>query len=237
MELRKRKRVAYAQHQVSRVNHAVSSSSISSPATSVVKPLKRPCYKSVKERDDENLQSDTTIYKESLKGLRRLIRIQNDLYYKDLTIPKYMGPSKNFQLLRIPNDLKTLKDISKDLEFLLKEMTTPTTTTTNSNEYRLSSSSEKVAQSLLSYTGSLHDHPSLICRLAELHDIDIRDISDTLINKTSNSSSKNEIKSITKKLDKPLIKAKDNSLRWPTKPTKKQQLLNNSRFNNVPLYT
>lgn len=233
MELRKRKKVAYAQHhQVSRVNNAVSSSSIPARTTSsVAKPLKRPCYKSMEQQDDENLHGDIAFYKESLKGLKRLIRIQNDLYYKDLTVPKYMGPSKNFQLLRIPNDLKTLKDISKDLEYLLKEMSN-----TNTTEHQ-SSSSEKVAQALLSYTDTQHDHPSLICRLAELHDIDIRDISDTLINKTNSCSSKIEMKSITKKLDKPLIKAKDNSLRWPSKPTKKQRLLKNSRFNNVPLYT
>lgn len=217
MELRKRKRVFY--NARSRPKRIVSSASSSVPMGKItkVKPFQRPSFHSSKKDSDSS--RNVQLYQDAQKELERLTKLQEKLYYENLRVPKWLGPSKNCRMLKLPDDLRIYKDISKDLSYLMNEICLQT--------------APPFAKRLPMPNVTAADDPNSIRKVARLYDIDIRDISDNL--ESTNCSPRLEIQSIGRKLEKPLLKGRDTSKRWPLKPKRKDG--EQSNFANVPLFT
>lgn len=181
-----------------------------------VRPLERPSYK--REECEWDSSRDTLSYREAQKSLQRLIELQDDLYYKDLKVPKLLGPTKEYRLVRLPDDIQNFKSINKDISLLIQN---------------IESVDQPVVMKPLPSPHSVDNGPTSIERLANIYRIDIRDISESLNNKKH--SSRVEVQSISRKLEKPLLKGRDTALEWPAKPRRRDA--KRSRFGNVPLFT
>lgn len=181
-----------------------------------VKPLQRPGFRG--EECEWNSSRDVLSYREAQKNLQRLTKLQNDLYYSDLKIPQLLGPTKECRLFRLPDDIKNFKKITEDLTLLINN---------------IESVNQPVFTKQLPSPHDFTNHPSSMQSLAKLYHIDIRDISDRLTNKKY--SSRTEIQSISRKLEKPLLKGRDTSLEWPSKPRKRDGKHN--KFGSVSLFT
>lgn len=181
-----------------------------------MEPLQRPSFKGGEPEWD--LSKDTSSYRELQRDLQRLNKLQNDLYYHDLKVPKLLGPTKECRLLRLPDDVKNFQEITNDLTFLIKD---------------IESAPQPTFAKRLPSPQAINKGPSSMKRLAKLYCIDIRDISESLNNKKC--SPRMEIHSISRKLEKPLLKGRDASLEWPAKPRKRDAKHN--KFGTVSLLT
>ena len=139
-------------------------------------------------------------------NLKTLIALQTNTYYKDLNCPKFMG-TENYEILRLPSDVKLFSTITTQLENLVNMC---------QSSYNESDNDFKTNTMLNVDTG----RNITIYDLAKLHQIDISDIKDTII--ASNYSDRLNLKVINRILDKPLIRNKDSRIRWPAKPKRKK---------------
>lgn len=215
MELRKRKRVVYKPKP--RARRSVPLTTTRSRAkVCQTRPLQRPCFHNKAQKPGSLM--DVRFYRDVQDDLERLVKLQEGLYYNDLKVPKWLGPSKECRMLKLPDDLKIYNDISRDLSFLVDEITTD-----RSTPYKERLPAPPVNS----------DDSKAIRKLAQTFNIDIRDISDGLQN--NNCSPRIEIQSISRKLEKPLLKDRDTLRKWPSKPRKKDGV--HSNFAKVPLFT
>lgn len=223
--------------------------------------LTRPFYKSQTNYRDER-SSITPIQKlrDISNTLEKLIPIQQNLYYDNLSGPQFLGP-RNFETLKLPSDIQKLKNISsgvndfiqykesvENVEEKLKvnpdavtdTVYTPIITEERLKEIRMLSQFQNVPE---------YD---MIDRLANIHGINIKDTNcirhlNIKQNLDSNFINKNEVNVISKRLEKKLQKERNNNVAWPNKmklkKIQKQQkqsgnpdLSRKIRFIGVPLF-
>lgn len=251
----------------------------------VVNVLERPSMKTNFNLQETAESIDTMeLYS---KNLERLIDLQYELYYKDLKKPELLGP-KNFESLKLPNDLVTLRNIQYGWTKLVEDLkkiemnkvdidnhTSVMDNNFNNSEY-LSNCDLTTLNSLLILNNKLktenvngtyynsntvnnngikNDDNSLINAISKIHNINCDNLKDlkskTLtpdgkVNFDPNFIDPNEIKIISKKIDKPLLREKNNNLNWPNK-IKKKKIRGKSaqsmdidnptlRFRDVPLF-
>ena len=198
--------------------------------------LQRPPYKSQVDYSNEEgekiLPSKMHAFS---KSLEKWIPVQDDLYYKTLNCPKFLGP-KGAETLRLPSDIDILRDIASGLKVMIDY----NTKTKLIDEDFMSEGrspldtvykpliSEKRMQSVrdVSQIKSITDF-EVVDRIARIHDInivDIKGIRQTTIKPILDSTfiNRNEVNAISKKLDKKLLKERNTDLPWPTKVKKKK---------------
>lgn len=181
-----------------------------------LRALQRPCFRRGSEGRD--LSRDVSFYHDVQNELERLVKLQERLYYDDLKVPKLRGASEECRMVRLPDDLRIYREISKDLSFLIEEIST---------ERAISCPERLPPPSVAS------NDANAIRKIAQMYSIDIRDISESLQN--SSCPSRLEIQSISRKLEKPLVMGRDTFRKWPSKPKKRDS--SQARFSKVPLLT
>ncbi|CCF58251.1 hypothetical protein KAFR_0E00970 [Kazachstania africana CBS 2517] len=220
--------------------------------------LKRPSFLDRNDVDDDSRIVDVEMLESHAARLDRLIVLQNELYYKDLTGPKYMGP-KHFEALRLPSDIKNLRRISQGLQTLISHRKKLEANADATETYVSKTSPGSMSHLMGLNNLTRFTKEEILNQISRIHNIDITDIKDIKDIKygpgdraknvangvdllDSNHININEVKSISRKLDKELMKERDNSLAWPAKGKKKfkhsKKQANNrpTKFQNIPLY-
>lgn len=162
---------------------------------------------------------------EALRGqLRELTKLQQRLYYTDLTRPQYLGPSKDMQLLRLPGDLQTLDDIQCDLQYIQKQLRLKAEPQSQPDVGSAPPAAEPAAAAPAAAGQQLH---SLLPPVEDQLQgpICTKEIDDIM------ALPKNELKAVGKRVDRPLVQLKDNTLKWPSRLQRAQP------FKDVPLYS
>ncbi|SMN21218.1 similar to Saccharomyces cerevisiae YPL068C Protein of unknown function [Maudiozyma saulgeensis] len=223
--------------------------------------LTRPFYKSqVNYHDEKDAIITISELNQFSRTLDKLIPVQRDLYYLDLKGPKYLGP-KNFETLKLPSDINNLQNISNELKQFInyreeakvrEEDLKNDPSKINEASYNPIITKEKMEG--IKVLSKFEDIPGfeIIDRLAQIHNINIRDIhglrqANIKPMLDSNFINKNEVNSISRRLDKKLQKERNNNLAWPTKIKKKKtQTKKNKakdensssklRFSNIQLF-
>lgn len=207
--------------------------------------LKRPTYKSrVDYHNEENQKILPSEMKTLSESLDKWIPVQDKLYYKTLNCPKFLGP-KGAETLRLPSDIDILRNIATDLKAMieysakvrlieddvLSDGRPPLDTIYKPliNDRRMESIRE------VSLIKSISDF-EVVDRIARIHDInivDIKSIRQTTIKPILDSTfiNRNEVNSISRKLDKKLLKERNTDLPWPNKVKKKKTKTANNQSN------
>lgn len=215
--------------------------------------LKRPTLKTVDlPQDNENIETvPIQCLEKYKKDLNRLIKLQQELYYKNLKTPRLLGP-KHFRHLKFPDDMINLQKISYSLEELVhyRKMMEKRNVAGNNDyiddtlQYSSTHLSTENRQKLISIAkhkdnDKLNDEDATAL-IANIHGIDssiVRDIKcnnlyiDGKINFDPDYINISELKSICKKIDKPLLRERCNNLSWPSRMKKKKHKPKNGDIN------
>lgn len=215
--------------------------------------LKRPSYESLSDynNEDDSVLPITSL-QEFLRTLDRLIPIQDKLYYKNLTGPKFLGP-KNFESLRLPSDIQNLQNIGTNLKQLIElkiesENSQAHNALSTSYTPTIKTYNEKQIRSLNNLKHfSDNDMVNKVAWIHNINTLDIKELKHISNKNMLDSSFVNigEVKAISRKLDKRLIRERDMLLEWPTKTKRKKKRTNpeaqnkndsDHKFANVPLF-
>lgn len=216
--------------------------------------LKRPSYRNISQPEIIKKYPGVTDLQSFLATLDKMVPIQDNLYYKDLKVPKFLGPV-GYESLRLPDDISKLKIISRQVKNLIDTINEVEKEETgilegSKTKYTPAPTQKKVLLQLkqLNKLGKVSDD-STLNHIANIHGINISDIKDirTIKYNTTDGSKltvnpsvidRNEVKLISRRLNKPLLREKNNLLTWPAKSRKKKsaESSSNSKFANVPLY-
>ncbi|CCK67890.1 uncharacterized protein KNAG_0A02010 [Huiozyma naganishii CBS 8797] len=213
--------------------------------------LRRPAMKSALDLPQGCLQP-VPEWELHRQNLNKSIHRQNQLFYAGLKEPKLMG-MKHLENLKVPNDIHMLAKISQGLqemiqirESLERQKTLPPMQTAPEKGIR----SQQLVQLLLRgvrFRGKIEEATSLV---AQLHQIDTSYVRDVRLGNLPNAGTidpnyinLNELKAIGKRIDRPLLKERNNNLNWPQRPKKKQKTTQNwndmqtaQKFAKVSLY-
>lgn len=244
------------------INSAILSTT-TAPSTSniiIPKPLQRPKFHNSTSSFPPDDDFEKISVSEVQKNLSNLIKRQQSLFYKDIHKPTLVG-MKNFEMLRLPNDLELLQNIVNLLNSFeqLKSDSKKRPASIASSKVFSQTHSDKLKKLLvekkpllnhLNHNGTSHQN-DIIHEIANLHSINLIDLlnlemyngnchtNNTVLQTTANSLT---VSSIIKKLDKPILKERNNSLIWPHKsrfkakrnqPPQGQLLINNT---DITLY-
>ncbi|CAI4836058.1 AGK_G0055580.mRNA.1.CDS.1 [Saccharomyces cerevisiae] len=254
-----KKRKVVAQNMVSPAIRATTTT-LGTSNIIIPKPLQRPKFHNSASLSSPDDDPEKISVLEVQKNLSNLIKRQQRLFYKDIHKPTLAG-LKNFEMLRLPNDLKLLQNIV-NLLYSFEQLNSDSKTrpvTTSKLKASSQAHSDKLKKMLAerkppfshpSHSGTAY-HNDIIHEIANLHSISLVDLinlevynnnchtNNTALQTTANSLTLN---SIIKKLDKPILKERNNSLVWPHKsrfkakrnqPSPGQSLINNT---DITLY-
>ncbi|CAL9732689.1 hypothetical protein MOUN0_O03686 [Monosporozyma unispora] len=229
--------------------------------------LQRPPLKTDTNKvQQDNQTASIETLQEYLSDLSRLTQLQQGIYFEDLKEPQMLGP-KHFKHLKFPDDMMNLRKISHGLNDLIKYRAMLEEQGSQAEEYHSKQLSEDRQRKLVSIAthkdiGKVNSE-DVTALIATIHGIDstqVRDIKcnrlyiNGKINFDPDYVNINEIKSICKKIDKPLLREKNNNLTWPTRMKKKKinKIVRNKpndnsepnpkeshpayKFRNVPLF-
>ncbi|CAL9738186.1 hypothetical protein MOSE0_N05226 [Monosporozyma servazzii] len=197
--------------------------------------LQRPPLKSdaIKVEEDNQVASIETL-QGYLGDLARLTQLQQKLYFQDLRKPQMLGP-KHFKHLKFPDDMINMGKISHGLSELIKYRTLLDEQGSKQEEYHCAQLSEDRQRKLVSIATHKdidkvngEDVTALIATIQGIDSNQVRDVKcnklyiNGKINFDPDYVNINEIKSICKRIDKPLLREKNNNLTWPTRMQKKK---------------
>lgn len=197
--------------------------------------LQRPPLNSdtTKVEEDNQVASIETL-QGYLTELNRLTQLQQKLYFQDLRKPQMLGP-KHFKHLKFPDDMMNLGKISHGLNDLIKYRILLDKQDLQQEEYQCTQLSADRQRKLVSIAthkdiGKVNseDVTALIATIQGIDSSQVRDVKcnklyiNGKINFDPDYVNINEIKSICKKIDKPLLREKNNNLTWPTRMQKKK---------------
>lgn len=212
--------------------------------------LKRPALKTVNSHQDiNNIETIPIVCLENyLKDLNRLIKLQQKLYYQNLKTPRLLGP-KHFKHLKFPDDMINLRKISYNLEKVVsyRKLIDKEDETARSHDYINDTSQYSSVldqQKLISIAkqeslDKLNEEDATLL-IANIYGIDsslVRDLKcnnlyiNGKIHFDPDYINMSELKSICRKIDKPLLREKSNNLLWPSRIRKKKHKSKNSNNN------
>lgn len=212
--------------------------------------LKRPALKTVNSHQDiNNIETIPIVCLENyLKDLNRLIKLQQKLYYQNLKTPRLLGP-KHFKHLKFPDDMINLRKISYNLEKIVsyRKLIDKEDETARSHDYINDTSQYSSVldqQKLISIAkqeslDKLNEEDATLL-IANIYGIDsslVRDLKcnnlyiNGKIHFDPDYINMSELKSICRKIDKPLLREKSNNLLWPSRIRKKKHKSKNSNNN------
>ncbi|CAI4053381.1 hypothetical protein SKDZ_16G2030 [Saccharomyces kudriavzevii ZP591] len=234
---------------------ALSASGTLSPSNIIIpKPLQRPKFRNNADPSSQDDLLGIIPVLEVQRSLSNLIERQEGLFYKDLRKPTLVG-LKNFEMLRLPNDLQLLQNIVKllysfdQLNSDSKVISASTASSkafsqAHSNKLKKLIAEKKPLLSHSNHDSTTHQNDIIIHEIAKLHSINLIDLLNLeMYNNTSHAintvsqttANSMTVNSIIKKLDKPILKERNNTLAWPHKTrfkTKKNQPLQNGSLTN-----
>lgn len=177
------------------------------------KSWRRPRFMNA-ELQEKATGVERPVLRQELDTLRRrlqgVMQLQEQLYYKELSGPQYLGPSKDLQILRLPGDMRTLNEIQRDLHYIQSQL-----------------QQEAAPQpDVKSEPGTMAERGLASPRENQRPgSISTKEIDDIM------AMPKNELKAVGKRVDRPLVQLRDNSLKWPSRLHRAQP------FKDVPLYS
>lgn len=247
------------------IGPAIPSTTTTLGASNIIipRPLQRPSFRNSAESLSHDDGLGVIPVLEIQQSLSSLIKRQESLFYKDLKRPTLVG-LKNFEMLRLPNDLQLLQNIVNLLQSFdqLNSCNSKARPASIAGSKAFSQAHSNNLKKLFVEKKHLFSHPNrsstahqndvLIHEIANLHSINLIDLlnlemynSTSHANNTGSQTTANSmtVNSIVKKLDKPILKERNNALMWPHKSrfkAKKNQssqndssLVNNT---NITLY-
>lgn len=238
--------------------------------------LKRPALKTVESRQDKDNIETVPIHclENYSKDLNRLIKLQQNLYYQDLKTPRLLGP-RYFKHLKFPDDMLNLQKISCSLEELVSyrkiidnegEHTETHDCIDETSQYLSVSDQQKLVSIVKQKNLDKLNEEDITLLIANIHGIDsnlVRDLKcnnlyiNDKIHFDPDYINVSELKSICRKVDKPLLRERNNNLSWPSRMRKKKHKSKNSdnseendtntnpgikenhpsfKFHNIPLF-
>lgn len=213
-------------------------------ATTLLK-ISRPEY------NPQDLKETIHVDTHFVNQFNDLIEKQSTLFFNSLTSPEYVIYN-NLEIFKYPSDKVSLQTISRQLTELLPDLNKNYDTDLKELLKQLHEDQEREEnlkilnqgpeaevfkdplQSLLNYQPDVKesDESKLIEQVAKIHEINISDISDILINppvrtlkralNVNNQTKKHDISHISNKCSRLLTKERNHSLPWPVKKKKKQ---------------
>ncbi|EJS41367.1 YPL068C [Saccharomyces arboricola H-6] len=223
----------------------------------IPKPLQRPKFRNITISSSHDEREMVPVL-EVQKTLTNLIKRQEHLFYKDLHKPTLVG-LKNFEMLRLPNDLQLLQNIinllhsfdqlNKDSKVRPVSTTLPKAfSQVHSNNLKKLVAEKKLLPNHPNHDGITRQNDTIIHEIADLHSITLIDLlnlemynnighTNSSVSQTTGNSM--TVNSIIKKLDKPILKERNNTLVWPHKSRfkakKNQSSQNGSLTSNTNL--
>ncbi|CCE65516.1 hypothetical protein TPHA_0L01630 [Tetrapisispora phaffii CBS 4417] len=168
-------------------------------------------FKKTSKKSSFNIDS----FKDDVKMLEKLVVLQEQQYYKGLDCPKFMGETK-YEILRLPSDLSIFKNIITQSTEIINKVDENNNPQNKRNEFLKQKYKDKPTLNVKEM-----DEITLI-DIANLHGIDVSDMNSSIVGNNNNSDKVN-IRSISKTLDKSLLKLRDVRYPWPSRSKKKKQ--------------